>query len=142
MKNGEKNIGFHTFVGVLFGHYLLCCCRGKTERVYFAIKNRAGYNLISPYITHEFPNKVFSIQIPEEAIEALKNNPNLEFRGYASRWDLNPRPRCGDGKCNGGETAASCPADCSASPDPSTGGRACLLSHYGLEEVQYGVEQI
>jgi len=29
------------------------------------------------------------------------------------------KPACGDGKCSGGETPASCPADCSAEPPPS-----------------------
>src|SRR5210317_2119771 len=28
------------------------------------------------------------------------------------------KPFCGDGKCNGGETAASCSVDCSVEPPP------------------------
>jgi hypothetical protein len=30
----------------------------------------------------------------------------------ASAWAV--KPACGDGKCTGGETAASCPGDCSS----------------------------
>jgi subtilisin family serine protease len=112
------------------------------ERAYFQAKNEAGYDLIRPYVRHEFPNRVFSIQVPKEAIEALRKNPNLEFRGYASRWELDAKPFCGDGKCTGRETAETCPADCSGGSEPVPEERACVLSDFGLDQVQYGVKQL
>jgi hypothetical protein len=114
----------------------------ERERAYFQPKNGAGYDLIRPYVRHEFPNRVFSIQVPKEAIEALKKNPNLEFRGYASRWELDAKPFCGDGKCTGRETAETCPEDCSGGSEPVPEERACVLSDFGLDQVQYGVKQL
>jgi cysteine-rich repeat protein len=33
-------------------------------------------------------------------------------------WGAKPVPACGDGKCSGGETASSCPQDCTPAPPP------------------------
>lgn len=125
----------------------------EVQRAYFRILNPQGEKSVLNYVRHDFPGQVVSVQANVHNIEALKENPNLEFRGYASKWELVPigqaldgrggvsgptgKPYCGDGKCNGGETQATCPGDCGGG-----GGRVCYLSDYGLDQVQYGMKQL
>ena len=122
-------------IAILLGFVILVysetASAGDAERAYFAFKNETGRAAVQNYLRHSFPGNVVSVQANSKTIEALENNPNLEFRGYASKWQLVPVVSTLNGR--GGTPGPT------AKP-PS--GRACLLSDYGLPQVWYGTKQI
>lgn len=61
-------------------------------RAYFRIKSEITPPLIAPYLRHDFGDRVFSLEAPLSVIEKLKDNPNLEFRGMASLWQISDIP--------------------------------------------------
>lgn len=62
----------------------------EESRAYFKIKTPEVPSSVSSFISHEFPDRVFSIRAPRVVIDILKNNPNFEFRGEASIWNISP----------------------------------------------------
>lgn len=117
-------------VGVLFVGATRQVDAGDLERAYFRIVTPAGEPAVAGIARHEFPGQVVSVQAKPAVIAALERNPNLEFRGYASKWQLDPLQATLDGK--GGTPG----------PNAKPGGRACVLSDFGLPQVWYGVKQV
>jgi len=58
------------------------------KRVYVKSKNDKGLAYFSRFIHQSFDDDVFSIELPVQAIDALKHNPNIEFRGEVSLWQV------------------------------------------------------
>lgn len=60
--------------------------QAQLSRAYFRLLSPEAFPVLEPYLHHDFGDQVFSIQAPQFIIDRLANNPQLEFRGAASRW--------------------------------------------------------
>ena len=85
----------------------------EISRAYIRIKTDRAFSTVSSHLRHDFGDRVFSIQATRSMLEQLKDNPDIEFRGYASQWQLVEVPQR------------------PASPEkPETPSRDELLSHW------------
>ena len=108
------------------------------ERAYFQVLNNKGKRLISPNIRHSFPDDVYSVQAPPEAMRGLMNNPNLDFVDFVNLYEPIAKPVCGDGVCQGNENK-TCAQDCTSSGGGDTGGeRTCFPN----DQLPYNVTQV
>src|SRR5581483_12436931 len=60
----------------------------QITRAYIKIKSPKGLSLVNKLLRHNFGDNIFSIEAPKIVIENLKSNSNIEFRGYATQWQL------------------------------------------------------
>lgn len=61
---------------------------GEEVRAYIRIKSDKPLPEVIGLLRHDFGDGVHSIGGPAAKIDKIKNNPNIEFRGYASQWQL------------------------------------------------------
>ncbi|MBI2405598.1 S8 family peptidase [Candidatus Microgenomates bacterium] len=95
---------FAVVVAFFAGTILSSVQAQEIGRAYFKVTSPTALTSISRYIHHDFGDGVFSIEAPISTIERLQTNPNLEFRGMASQWQLLEVPSVASHR----ETQATC----------------------------------
>lgn len=102
--------------------------RGSVERAYFEVRNAQGRAAVAGSTRHTFPNDVVSVEASPQAIANLQRNPNLQFRGMVSIWELQGRPV---GRPGGGTATCSPSTDVTANGGRGWDVRLCNAGQQG-----------
>lgn len=88
----KRYIALFTCVLIFFCFGLFTQARAQEgseiARAYIKVKDNKGFGLVNGILRHNFGDNIFSIQAPKSMIENLKSNDSIEFRGYATQWQL------------------------------------------------------
>lgn len=69
---------------------------GEIVRAYIKVKSDLNLPRISNILRHPFGDGIYSIEVSRANLEKLKNDPDIEFRGMASQWQLLELPAVPD----------------------------------------------